>query len=181
MCGERRPSSSAAWKPACILETLDMPMMVTDKTDRSSSRQHGSSGEHASDVLTKPTEGLRWFLPGEVACRGPREQPRMPTGLVALSGPVLSGPRGAPRWAVGQRTPPGRTGLRIRRPGGPGRRFWAFGANRRGVVDPAAGPDAIGWGGSDGHDDPACPVCRQAGGRRVTWRSYNEHRASAAG
>ena len=38
-----------------------------------------------------------------------------------------------PRWAVGPRTPPGRTGLRLRRPVGPGRRFCAFGAKGDGV------------------------------------------------
>lgn len=31
----------------------------------------------------------------------------------------------------GGRTPPGRTGLRLRHPVGPGRRFWALGANPR--------------------------------------------------
>ena len=108
MCGKCRPSLSAARQRACISKTSDMFLKVTDKTDKSPSRRHEFSSEHASDVLTKPTEGLRWFLPGEVACRGPREQPRIPTRFVARSGPVLRRLRCAPRWAVGQRTPPGR-------------------------------------------------------------------------
>ena len=117
MCGECRPSSSAARRCACIPKTLDMPLKVTDKTDKSPSRRHGSSGEHASDVLTKPTfEDLSWFLPSLGGPRGPREQPRIHTQFVALSGPVFGlpaqagRPRGAPCCALGQRTPPERTG-----------------------------------------------------------------------
>jgi hypothetical protein len=54
--------------------------------------------------------------------------------LFRLSGPVSGRPPGAPRWAVGERTPPGRSQLRSRRPVGPGRRFWAFGTKGRGVA-----------------------------------------------
>jgi hypothetical protein len=142
MCGECRPSSSAARRCACIPKTLDMPLKVTDKTDKSPCRRHGFSSEHASDVLTKPTEGFSWFLPSLGGPRGPREQPRIHTEFVALvgrpasrgqAGPVFGLPaqagrlRGAPRWAVGERTPPLRTGLRLRRSGGAGRRLCAFG------------------------------------------------------
>jgi hypothetical protein len=178
MCGECRPSSSAARRCACIPKTLDMPLKITDKTDKSPSRRHGSSSKHASDVLTKPTEGLRWFLPSLGGPRGPREQPRIHTEFVAMSGPVFGPPaqagrlRGARRWAVGQRTPPGRTCLRCRRPVGPGWPFCAFGAKGRGVVGAAAGPDAS-WGDeSNGHNGPAFPVCRQAGDMEVR----REHR-----
>ena len=46
----------------------------------------------------------------------PREQRRSHSQFVAVSGPVFWGPREAPRWAVGERPLPERTGLR---PGGP--------------------------------------------------------------
>ena len=48
-------------------------------------------------------------------------------------------PRGAPRWPEGERTPPGRTKLRLGCPVGTERRFWAFGGQlaRRG--------DLAGW------------------------------------
>ena len=75
--------------------------------------------------------------------RGPREQPRIHTEFVALSGPVFGPgrragrPQGAPRWAVpacavpvtadrGEQSPPGRTGLRHRRPVGHVGRCWAL-------------------------------------------------------
>jgi hypothetical protein len=50
--------------------------------------------------------------------------------LFRLSG-FSERPPVATRWAVGERTRPRRTSLRSRRPGAPGRRFWAFGANPR--------------------------------------------------
>ena len=81
--------------------------------------------------------------------RGPREQPRIHTEFVALSGPVFGPgrragrPQGAPRWAVpacavpvtadrGEQSPPGRTGLRHRRPVRHVGRFCAFGGQLRG-------------------------------------------------
>ena len=85
MCSECERSLSTARKRACISKTLDMPLKVTDKTDRSPSRWHGLSGEHTADVLTRPTEGLSWRLPSLCGPRCPREQPRIHTKCVALT------------------------------------------------------------------------------------------------
>lgn len=57
-----------------------------------------------------------------------RNRPPRPAGTAAnpnrlCFGPVLGTAQGAPRWAVGERTPPGRTSLRPGRPVGPGRRL----------------------------------------------------------
>ena len=97
--------------------------------------------------------------------RGPREQPRIHTEFVAQSGPVwgLSAPsgtpQGAPRWALGKRTPPGRTDLRPGRPVGPGAVSGRLGANGRGVVAPPVAREAA-WM----HDGTDLPVrCTQAG------------------
>ncbi len=150
MCRECRPSLSAARQRACISKTLDMFLKVTDKTDKSPFHRHGFSSEHASDVLTKPTEGPRWFLPGEVACRGPREQPGTRTDFLAPLPTAGKRPPNAPRWAVGQRTPPGRTDLRLGRPVGPRRRFCAFGATGRGLVAPPPARDASRRNGRNG-------------------------------
>ncbi len=89
---------------ACISKTSRMFLKVTDRTDKSPFRRHGFSSENASDVLTKPTRGLRWSFQRDNVQRRPRERPRVPTGFVALSGSVLRRPRGAPRWAVGDRS-----------------------------------------------------------------------------
>ena len=68
----------------------------------------------------------------QVASRGPREQPRIQTEFVALGRSPARPPRGAPRWAVGQRTPPVRPGLRLGRPVGPGAAHVGARATRRG-------------------------------------------------
>ena len=113
MCGECRALSRAARKRACIPNTLDMPLKVTDKTDKTTSRRHGSVGEHSSDVLTKPTEGLSWFFAARVCPKRPRGAP---VGL----------------WVNERRQ--GVPAARLGRPVGPGWRFCAFGAKGRGVV-----------------------------------------------
>jgi hypothetical protein len=70
--------------------------------------------------------------------RGNSGQPRQT--LFRLSGRVFGLARrvrrrqDAPRWAVGEPTLPGRTSLRLRRPVGPGRGFWAAGTKGRGAV-----------------------------------------------
>ena len=169
MCGECQALSNAAQRHACISKTLDMPLKVTDKTDKTPSRRHRLCGEYASDVLTKPTEGLCWFIPSLGGSRDPREQPRMPTWFAALFGPVLGlpvqagRPRGAPRWAVGQRTPPGRTDLRLGRPVGPGRPSCAFGGQEARRGGPLAARDAA-WM----HKETDLPVrCAQVGNMEV--------------
>jgi len=100
-------------------------------------RPGGEVEARALQVCARGSRGLqpvrRYYL-AENRRRGPREQRPIHTEFVALSGPVFGRPRGAPRWVVGERTPPGRTGLRPRRPVGPGRRCWALGTKGRAVV-----------------------------------------------
>ena len=107
------------------------------------------------------------FLPGQI---GWREQPRRSTGFVALSAPVFRRPWGASRWAVRQRKPPGRTGLRLNRPVGTGRRFCAlWGRRARRSAPPLARDAACPCRRSRGHGEriernrPACAL--RAGGR----------------
>ena len=59
----------------CIPNTLDMPLKVTDKTDKTHSCRHGFSGERFSEVLTRPTEGRSWFFPARDCPKRPRGTP----------------------------------------------------------------------------------------------------------
>jgi hypothetical protein len=61
--------------------------------------------------------------------------------LFRLSG-FSERPPVAHRWVVGERTPPRRTGLRPRRPVGPGRRCWAFGGQGARRSAPPVGQDS---------------------------------------
>jgi hypothetical protein len=100
-----------------------MALGVTDKTDKSPSRRQGISREHASDVLTEPTEDRSWFIPA-------RECPSTPAGTAASIDWVCCAARrafvrlrDANGANVGNGGGPGRTGLRPRRPVGPGAAF----------------------------------------------------------
>lgn len=94
------------------------------------------------------------YYQGDVCSRGPREQPRISTEFVALGRSPARPPRGAPCWAVGQRTPPGRPGTTTSPPLRPRTAFLRVG------------------GQNAGHGRP---------GPKMTRRSRDDNRVAAAG
>ena len=116
---------------------------------RSNRHTHARARAHARDPAIRTiaqvrvgSRGCSGSFPARSAAEARGNSRESAKSLLRLSGPVFGRPRDAPRWALGERTPRGRTGIRPRRPVGPGRCFWAFGGQGVRRSAPPIGQDA---------------------------------------